>query len=124
MLNWSYGATLDYEQLVSDLGDSYDTKTVQNIDNLVNQCYDKYFTDKKAEEEKSAILAKAQKEAEAIKEAAREETKKNIENSCKEGEFGKDEEARYLEELQALVNEANKSLEEVYGKKEKDILGE
>jgi ribosome recycling factor len=55
---------------------------------------------------------------------AREETKKNIENSCKEGEFGKDEEARYLEELQALVNEANKSLEEVYGKKEKDILGE
>ena len=54
----------------------------------------------------------------------REEVKKNIENSCKEGEFGKDEEARYLEELQALVNEANKSLEEVYGKKEKDILGE
>ena len=53
MLNWSYGATLDYEQLVSDLGDSYDTKTVQSIDNLVNQCYDKYFADKRIEEEKS-----------------------------------------------------------------------
>lgn len=52
MLNWSYGATLDYEQLVSDLGAFYDAKTVQNIDDLVNQCYDKYFADKKAEEEK------------------------------------------------------------------------
>ena len=53
MLNWSYGATLDYEQLVSDLGDSYDAETVQGIDDLVNQCYDKYFADKRIEEEKS-----------------------------------------------------------------------
>ena len=54
----------------------------------------------------------------------REETKKNIEKSCKDGEFGKDEEERYLEELQSLVNDANRDLEEMYNKKEKDILGE
>lgn len=54
----------------------------------------------------------------------REEIKKEIEKSGKDGEFGKDEEGRYLEELQNLVTEANRELEEVYSKKEKDILGE
>ncbi len=54
----------------------------------------------------------------------REELKKEIEKAAKEGEFGKDEEARYLEELQSLVNEANRDLEEMYNKKEKDVLGE
>lgn len=54
----------------------------------------------------------------------REEFKKEIEKSCKEGEFGKDEESRYLEELQDLVNSSNKELEDIYNKKEKDILGE
>lgn len=53
----------------------------------------------------------------------REDNKKNIEKSCKEGEYGKDEEARYLEELQTLVNEANREVEDMYNKKEKDILG-
>jgi ribosome recycling factor len=52
-----------------------------------------------------------------------EELKKEIEKAAKEGEFGKDEEAKYLEELQSLVNTANIELEEMYNKKEKDILG-
>ena len=56
--------------------------------------------------------------------AIREEVKKEIEKSAKEGEFGKDEEARYLEELQSLVNDANREVEELYNKKEKDVLGE
>lgn len=54
----------------------------------------------------------------------REELKKEIEKAAKEGEFGKDEETKYLEELQSLVNEANRDLEEMYNKKEKDVLGE
>lgn len=53
----------------------------------------------------------------------REELKKEIEKGAKESEFGKDEEAKYLEELQSLVNIANTDLEEMYNKKEKDILG-
>ena len=53
----------------------------------------------------------------------REEFKKEIESSCKEGEFGKDEESRYLEELQSLVASSNTELENLYSKKEKDILG-
>lgn len=54
----------------------------------------------------------------------REEIKKEIEKSGKDGDFGKDEEERYLEELQNLVTEANRELEEMYSKKEKDVLGE
>ncbi len=54
----------------------------------------------------------------------REDLKKEIEKSEKDGEFGKDEEARYLEELQELVNDANRELEDMYNKKEKDVLGE
>ena len=53
----------------------------------------------------------------------REEFKKEIESSCKEGEYGKDEESRYLEELQSLVSSSNTELENLYSRKEKDILG-
>lgn len=53
----------------------------------------------------------------------REEFKKEIESSCKDGEFGKDEEVRYLEELQEMVSSSNSELENLYSKKEKDILG-
>lgn len=53
----------------------------------------------------------------------REENKKEIEASCKDGEFGKDEESKYLEELQSFVVSANNELENLYSKKEKDILG-
>ena len=53
----------------------------------------------------------------------REDFKKEIESACREGEFGKDEEARYLEELQTLVSASNTELENLYSKKEKDICG-
>lgn len=53
----------------------------------------------------------------------REEVKKEIESASKEGEFGKDEESKYLEELQSLVTSSNSELENLYSKKEKDITG-
>jgi ribosome recycling factor len=53
----------------------------------------------------------------------REEVKKDIEKGTKEGKFSKDEEERYLEELQNLVTNANRELEEMFERKEKDILG-
>jgi hypothetical protein len=51
-LNWYYGNKLEYEDLVNDLGDSYDSAGFNYFDDLVNQSYNKYFTDKKEEEEK------------------------------------------------------------------------
>lgn len=56
--------------------------------------------------------------------SVREEAKKEIEEFGKEGVFGEDVRDRYLEELQDLVTEANRELEEMYNKKEKDVLGE
>lgn len=69
------------------------------------------------------VIKERLEEARVKVRGVREELKKEIEKSAKEGEFGKDEEAKYLEELQNLVNEANVNLEEMYNKKEKDILG-
>ena len=54
----------------------------------------------------------------------REDSKKDIEKRSKEGEHGKDEEVKYVEELQNLVNEANRELEDMFNKKEKDISGQ
>lgn len=68
------------------------------------------------------ILKEKLEEARVKIRGAREEVKKEIESSCKEGEFGKDEEAKYLEELQSLVNGANTDLENLYSKKEKEVL--
>jgi len=56
--------------------------------------------------------------------SVREENKKNIEKIGKEGEIGQDEMERYLEELQNLVDLANKKLEQIFLNKEKEILGE
>ncbi len=68
------------------------------------------------------IIKERLEEARVKVRSIREENKKEIEKSCKDGEFGKDEEIKYLEDLQNLVNEANRDLEEMYNKKEKDIL--
>lgn len=70
------------------------------------------------------IIKEKLEEARVKVRGIREENKKDIERGEKEGEFGKDEEERYLEELQNLVNDANRELEDLYNKKEKDILGE
>ncbi|MDQ1281946.1 MAG: ribosome recycling factor [Patescibacteria group bacterium] len=69
------------------------------------------------------IIGERLEEARVKIRGLREEFKKEIEYSCKEGEFGKDEEAKYLEELQNLVSSSNSELENLYSKKEKDISG-
>jgi ribosome recycling factor len=55
---------------------------------------------------------------------AREENKKEIERMGREGGIGKDDEERDLEGLQNLVDIANKELEQIYLRKEKDVMGE
>lgn len=51
----------------------------------------------------------------------REKAIKDIQAREKDGEFGKDESQRYREEADKLVKEANIKLEEMLGKKEKEI---
>ena len=65
------------------------------------------------------IIKEKLEEARVKVRGIREELKKEIEKSAKEGEFGKDEEEKYLEELQSLVNSANQELESIYNKKKK-----
>lgn len=51
----------------------------------------------------------------------REKILSDIDRQEKAGEISEDEKFRYKTELQKLVDEANKKLEELYGKKEKEI---
>jgi ribosome recycling factor len=53
----------------------------------------------------------------------RDETVKEIENKEKEGGMGEDDKFRFKGEMQKLVDGGNKTLEEVFIKKEKEITG-
>lgn len=56
--------------------------------------------------------------------ALREETNKAIDSEAKEGAYGEDDQRKYREDLQAIVNEANQELENLFFKKEKEVMGE
>lgn len=56
--------------------------------------------------------------------ALREETNKAIDAEAKEGVFGEDEQRKYREEMQKIVDSANQELEELFQKKEKEVMGE
>ena len=54
----------------------------------------------------------------------REDANKNIDARAKDGEYGEDEQHRYREEMQKIVDGANAQLEELFQKKEKEVMGE
>jgi ribosome recycling factor len=54
----------------------------------------------------------------------REEVNKDIDSRAKEGEYGEDDQHRYREEMQKLVDSANAELEGLFDKKEKEVMGE
>lgn len=54
----------------------------------------------------------------------REETNKDIDARAKEGEYGEDEQHRYREEMQKIVDGANADLEALFMKKEREVMGE
>jgi ribosome recycling factor len=54
----------------------------------------------------------------------REDTNKDIDARAKDGEYGEDEQHRYREDMQKIVDEANAELEGLFAKKEKEVLGE
>lgn len=53
---------------------------------------------------------------------ARDEAMKDLKNAEKAGGIGEDEVFRHEKEIQKFVDEANKKFDELYGKKEKEIL--
>lgn len=56
--------------------------------------------------------------------AMREETNKAIDQEAKEGLYGEDEQRKYREDMQKIVDTANQELEELFQKKEKEVMGE
>jgi ribosome recycling factor len=54
----------------------------------------------------------------------REETNKIIDAEAKEGLYGEDEKRRYRDELQKIVDASNQELEDLFQKKEKEVMGE
>lgn len=56
--------------------------------------------------------------------AMREETNKEIDAEAKEGAFGEDDQRTYREQLQKIVDQANQELEDLFEKKEKEVMGE
>ncbi len=54
----------------------------------------------------------------------REEINKDIDARAKEGEYGEDEQHRYREDMQKIVDTANAGLEELFQKKEREVMGE
>jgi ribosome recycling factor len=52
----------------------------------------------------------------------RDEAMKDLKAKEKEGGMGEDEVRRHEKEIQKMVDEANKKFDEIYGKKEKEIL--
>lgn len=53
----------------------------------------------------------------------REETNKDIDTRAKDGEYGEDEQHRYREEMQKIVDTVNTQLEELFQKKEREVMG-
>jgi ribosome recycling factor len=56
--------------------------------------------------------------------AVREETNKAIDKDAKEGMFGEDDQRKYRDEMQKIVDGANQELEDLFAKKEKEVMGE
>ncbi|MDB5260239.1 MAG: Frr, ribosome recycling factor [Candidatus Nomurabacteria bacterium] len=54
----------------------------------------------------------------------REDVNKDIDARAKEGEYGEDERIRYRGDLQKIIDQTNGELEELFEKKEKEVLGE
>ncbi len=54
----------------------------------------------------------------------REESNKDIDARAKAGEYGEDEQHRYRDDMQKIVDGANAELEAFFEKKEKEVMGE
>lgn len=56
--------------------------------------------------------------------SVREDTNKAIDKDAKEGLFGEDDKRMYRDDLQKIVDTTNQELEDLFVKKEKEVMGE
>jgi ribosome recycling factor len=70
------------------------------------------------------ILKERMEDARVRVRSLREDTNKDIDAREKDGEYGEDDKRRYREEMQKIVDQANQELEDIFSKKEKEVLGE
>lgn len=70
------------------------------------------------------ILKERMEDARVRVRSLREDTNKDIDAREKDGEYGEDDKRRYREEMQKIVDQANQELEDIFSKKEKEMLGE
>ena len=56
--------------------------------------------------------------------AMREETNKAIDTEAKSGAYGEDDQRMYRDQMQKIVDGANQELEELFERKEKEVMGE
>lgn len=54
----------------------------------------------------------------------REEVNKDIDTRAKGGEYGEDEQHKYRDEMQKIVDSANAELEGLFARKEKEVMGD
>lgn len=55
--------------------------------------------------------------------ALREDVNKNIDSEAKAGSYGEDEQRKYREEMQKIVDGTNQELEAIFQKKEGEVMG-
>lgn len=70
------------------------------------------------------LLKERLEEARVRVRAMREEANKDIDTRAKEGEYGEDEQHRNRDEMQKIVDGTNAELEELFQKKEKEVMGQ
>lgn len=137
-INISHAASINVESVSNLLVSPYDKSLLKEIEKAINEADLGITTSPNSEgirvffpkptnesRQKMIRIIKDRLEEARVKiRGAREEIKKDIEKEAKDNLFSKDEELKYLEELQNFVNIANEELDKIYNKKEKDILGE
>ena len=62
-------------------------------------------------------------EAKVRMRAIRDETKKSIEQAAKDGEYGEDDKKARLQSMQNTIDETSNTLESIFNKKDKEIMG-
>ncbi len=136
-LNISHIASINIESSENLIISPYDKSLLKDIEKAINEAnlgvstspdgsnLRVYFPRPTTEsrERMVKVLKEKLEESRVKVRSIREEVKKEIEKGTKDSEYGKDDEKRYLEELQNKVDTTNEELENLFKKKESEVLG-
>lgn len=135
-MNISHIASINIESAENLLISPYDKGLIKEIERAINEAdlgvstspdgsNLRVFFPKPTTESRERMVKTLKEKLEMARvkvRGIREEMKKEIEQGGKDGEYGKDDEKRYLEELQAKVDTLNQELESLFKKKEENVL--